>query len=897
MSNPTADFDRFLDDLAANRRPVDRPGDAGMHAAAEWLASSTPRPNPSASFARTLRASLMSTGESTPSAGHPLASGRRQHVSGPVRLRRGWIFAEAATLLLLLLPAIWFLTRTDSPGDPPAGGSGHSISAPGLSVSNATSPTVTAVKHDTLFPTPGMGTATWGGYTPTAFPTRVVPVAPALTEGAIVETTFDTALRVAPGWTEIELQTLPGGTLLYVRDQTHFVPGGATWLPVIEPVSKQEGWVLSAWTQSPVIGDRIITEGALAQTTNTKNLYQNLYPQQNLFSEPIATFESDHLLFVIQTPFENAGTYWLEVIDPGSQQIGWMMPNDIEYVEFPNPIASPAPFSGDVATIVPSPEFAVGSVVRADDDVPLLANGSIGSAAVGRVQRGQQLLVIGDEIVVGEYRWTAVQVVPAGRAAWIPTENIEFVDPAEFTYPVETTVVARVEIEAWERLPSADQVTTAWRRPAGTVLTIAGAPERFDEITMLPVIDPANGIGGWVWSDLLARPEENNLPPVATGVLVSSSIELYLRESYDPSSAVVATINVDEPLRVSHQWKSPEGELWLAVERNSDGMVGWITAETVRESVIAASLAPSVGQPLTLRYESEQFAAGAIVVYTGRAKIEGNSLVLLVRDEADGIEGWLSSAVLEDDVASLATATPGSARSPEVSTSTDYVTALGIPATLDSLVVKIGSRATPIYEQASTGSLVIASAEAGAIYEIVGEILETDRQVWIQVLIPETGEFGWIDAGMPSSRPYLMPVSIETRATAYLRKSPSFGDNLIRILQPGAAFKPFGASVIQGGLTWVTVLDQSTGQIGWIAAALGSPLLWPVGTTVEVLVDLNFRGSPTFDGQVIRALPKGTALIVVGDAVETDTEIWIKVRDENGETGYVVASDETFRNR
>lgn len=49
------------------------------------------------------------------------------------------------------------------------------------------------------------------------------------------------------------------------------------------------------------------------------------------------------------------------------------------------------------------------------------------------------------------------------------------------------------------------------------------------------------------------------------------------------------------------------------------------------------------------------------------------------------------------------------------------------------------------------------------------------------------------------------------------------------------------------------------------------------------------RAAPSFAAAVVRVIPEGTSVQVHGNAIEADSNSWRKVRDSEGNTGYVVA--------
>lgn len=214
-----------------------------------------------------------------------------------------------------------------------------------------------------------------------------------------------------------------------------------------------------------------------------------------------------------------------------------------------------------------------------------------------------------------------------------------------------------------------------------------------------------------------------------------------------------------------------------------------------------------------------------------------------------------------------------------------------LPPVFDSVVVEVGGSDVSIHSSQSQASRILDTASPGATFEIIGGIIETEGQLWIRVSIPESEGIGWIDAGMPSSRPYLMPVSITTRLDVYLRSSPTPVHNEIRRLSAGSSFKPFGASVVVDGITWIPVLDQLTGQIGWIGSTLGSPLDWPVGTVMTTVVEeLNLRSAASLESDILTSFEAGTTLTLVAQPLEHGSEGWLQVRDSAGNEGWIMVT-------
>lgn len=215
-----------------------------------------------------------------------------------------------------------------------------------------------------------------------------------------------------------------------------------------------------------------------------------------------------------------------------------------------------------------------------------------------------------------------------------------------------------------------------------------------------------------------------------------------------------------------------------------------------------------------------------------------------------------------------------------------------LPPVFDSVVVEVGGSDVSIHSSESQASRILDTASPGATFEIIGGIIETEGRLWIRVSIFEGDGTGWIDAGMPSSRPYLMPVSILTRLDVYLRTTPNAGQNDIRRLPTGSSFKPFGASVAADGITWIPVLDQLTGQIGWIGSVAGSPLEWPVGTEMATTIEgLYLRTAASLKSDIVTVLGRGTTLTLLTQPVEHGGEGWLHVRDNTGNEGWILVTD------
>jgi len=157
-----------------------------------------------------------------------------------------------------------------------------------------------------------------------------------------------------------------------------------------------------------------------------------------------------------------------------------------------------------------------------------------------------------------------------------------------------------------------------------------------------------------------------------------------------------------------------------------------------------------------------------------------------------------------------------------------------------------------------------------------------------------------------------------------MRAEPSVDAEIINELNANTELKIVGGPEIAGDFTWYQVEIPGESQGGWVAkdflkaesAVAATPAASPVASPAaspsaspavtgtpaagsfkadEVVIttedDVRVRPEASIDAEATNTIPKGTRLIITGDAVKADKYTWYPVRGEDTDayTGWVVA--------
>jgi uncharacterized protein YgiM (DUF1202 family) len=181
------------------------------------------------------------------------------------------------------------------------------------------------------------------------------------------------------------------------------------------------------------------------------------------------------------------------------------------------------------------------------------------------------------------------------------------------------------------------------------------------------------------------------------------------------------------------------------------------------------------------------------------------------------------------------------------------------------LVVGGGSPAVNMRSDPGTGSGVVKSVRDGTEVVVIGTDREADGRIWRNVQDGDAS--GWI----VSTALRLLPTPTVTPSNSPL---PS--------VTPTAASSP-------------TPTPTATVSASATATATPTPdeSAAPAGEPVEVFgtggQGANLRAEPGTGGQLIRTLPDGTHLTVIGPDREAGGLTWRNVRGDGGTTGWIVA--------
>jgi SH3-like domain-containing protein len=144
----------------------------------------------------------------------------------------------------------------------------------------------------------------------------------------------------------------------------------------------------------------------------------------------------------------------------------------------------------------------------------------------------------------------------------------------------------------------------------------------------------------------------------------------------------------------------------------------------------------------------------------------------------------------------------------------------------------------------------------GTVLEIIGPDSTADGQVWRNVRDIPTSESGWI------ASTFLVPEGTVPPPVASMPGSE---------IAPAASTPAVAAPVAPRPTTAVAASGAGRGQVG--------------NTNGQ---GANIRSEPGSGGRVLKTLPEGATIEVLGPEREVDGQIWRQVRDSAGVTGWIV---------
>ena len=148
----------------------------------------------------------------------------------------------------------------------------------------------------------------------------------------------------------------------------------------------------------------------------------------------------------------------------------------------------------------------------------------------------------------------------------------------------------------------------------------------------------------------------------------------------------------------------------------------------------------------------------------------------------------------------------------------------------------------------------------GSLVEIVGADRNVDGTLWRNVRDLQ-GDSGWVAGG------FLATEGSAPIVSAPVPGSASSSGAVIVTSTPGAAGTPVARPTSPG----VAASGASRGQVG--------------NTSGQ---GANIRSEPGSGGKVLKTLPEGANLEVVGPDREVDGQVWRQVRDSSGVTGWII---------
>ena len=531
MTDSAAEFDRFLDQLVAGHATGPF-ADGGLERTARLFQHAAPRHTPDRLFAARLRASLLSAPvERRVGVARSALPGRFAVLRLPAG-NRVRAYAELAALLLVLLPALWLITRPESASDPgPTGDNATTFGAVGTSTAEVELglptttpiPVVTVVPEPliTLTPGPGSDTAT---VLPTVVPGDAGAVSAGFRPGAIVITLFGIDLARGPSSSAGANVSLPPGRVLVVTgaptaDDTF------DWIPVADPTTNADGWVPSVAIAAAELGGDEITAGTIVVTSVER---VNVRVDHAVNAPVDFVLEEDRALLVTGDTIESDGYVWLPVRDPVSGREGWIASEFVTAVRDPavEGGASPTPTleSAVVPTTTPTVVATAGvplpTIGAAEGDEPIGAVSDVhtetetylrseprpDSEVVATLPAVTRLVVTGAPIAdnVGSL-WLPVRVPATGAMGWVPASRVR-TSAIDGQAVADGDAVVATDAVNLRADPSFQAEVVAVIEPGQQVVIVGSVVER-DHTKWVKVLDLNTRDSGWIVTEFLNVPE------------------------------------------------------------------------------------------------------------------------------------------------------------------------------------------------------------------------------------------------------------------------------------------------------------------------------------------------------------------------------------------------------
>jgi uncharacterized protein YgiM (DUF1202 family) len=335
---------------------------------------------------------------------------------------------------------------------------------------------------------------------------------------------------------------------------------------------------------------------------------------------------------------------------------------------------------------------------------------------------------------------------------------------------------------------------------------------------------------------------------------------------------------------------------WYQVQAESDGDIGWVTAQFL---IVDPPLPPGSGSGsypygLNLRFtasanlrNSPFTSAGSIAtVPTGTW-----AHVMAGPEDGDGYSWYLVRAQGYSDGWAVTTAMSPS----PIDDSPDAQFGVG-----DNVEA---SQTINIRPRPGLAQGVIATAGAGSRMEITQPPIEVTGHIWYGVYSVSFGG-GWVvedylrDTGSTPAGKFDINDTFRVSSTTNLRAAPATSGSVLTTMGVGTTGNVIGGPRTANGYIWwnVRLTSGATGWCieNWLVATDGQTQPPPpagkfaINDTFRVTQSTNLRASGTTSASVLVTMTVGTTGTVIGGPTSANGYIWWNVRLTSGTTGWCI---------
>jgi uncharacterized protein YgiM (DUF1202 family) len=585
--------------------------------------------------------------------------------------------------------------------------------------------------------------------------------------------------------------------------------------------------------------------------------------------------------WIIDGPTSTSEANWYRVQFPNIT--GWVSATYLT-VTPPAPPAADENFFFGVNIEINSQTFVRSSPTTSSSNLGTAPQGTFGFILSGPTSaNGMEWYQVAFPDNVVKDGWVTKPVLTVSTVNASPT--------AKFTVPSNAVVTERANIRVRPGIAQTIQGTAA----AGTKIMLTVAPLGINGYVFYGAYGPFGG--GWIVEDYIKA--DTSTPPTGKFALndtIKSTSSVNLRSSASTSGSIIQLLPAETIATVTGGPSSSGGYIWYLIKLASGGS-GWAaqdffekTTETPPPTTGKFAINDAVKVTESLNLRSSAGTSGSVL----QVLQPGTGGTVVGGPTASGGYTWYQIK--------LASGTTGWAVQDWLEKGTGTPPPTGGKFTIGQTVSVTES--LRLRSSASTSGSVLATLSPGTTGKVLAGPTTASGYTWWQIQTSAgTGWAAqdWLAAGgttpPPTGGKFTIGQSVSVTESLRLRSSASTSGSVLATLSPGTTGKVLAGPTTASGYTWWQI--QTSAGTGWAAqdwlAAGGGTTPPPsggiaVGSTVKVIDgNLNMRSSASTSGTVLRVLPDGTQLSVIGGPSTGGGYTWWNVSSTTYGSGWVVS--------